>query len=77
VMEHVKRLVDRHVIWAPGLDGAVVLSLRGGDFELSVGRDFAIGYDRHDSATAELYIQESFTFRILAAEAAVPLGYTG
>ncbi len=76
VMEHVKRLVDRHVLWAKGLDGAVVLSLRGGDFELAVGRDFAIGYQRHDADSVELYLEESFTFRILAAEAAVPLAYS-
>lgn len=75
VMEHVRHLVDGPVVWALGLDGAVVLSTRGGDFELTVGRDISIGYQDHSATTVLLYIEESFTFRVLAAEAAVPLAY--
>lgn len=73
VMRYVERLLDGPVIWAPGVEGAVVLSLRGGDFELSVGQDFSVGYLSHDRDTIQLYIQESFTFRVLSPEAAVPL----
>ncbi len=73
VIEDVKRMLDGPMIWAPGIAGAVVTSLRGGDFELTVGRDFSIGYLSHDVDTVQLYIEESFTFRILAPEAAVPL----
>ncbi len=29
VLEHVRRLIDGPLVWAPGLDGAVVLSMRG------------------------------------------------
>lgn len=75
VIEHVRRLLDEPVIWAPGLDGAVVASLRGGDFELTVGQDFSIGYLDHSASTVHLYLQESFTYRTLAPEAAVPLRY--
>jgi uncharacterized linocin/CFP29 family protein len=75
VMQHVERLLDGPVIWAPAVDGAVVLSLRGGDFELVVGRDLSIGYQHHTATTVEFYIEESFTFRVLSAEAAVPLVY--
>lgn len=75
VITLVERLLDRPVIWAPGVDGAVVLSLRGGDFELTVGRDFAIGYESHTEQTVRLYLEESMTFRVLAPEAAVPLRY--
>jgi uncharacterized linocin/CFP29 family protein len=75
VMEHVRRLLDGPIVWAPAIDGAVVLSLRGGDFELAVGQDFSIGYLEHDANAVRLYLQESFTFRVLAAEAAVPLAY--
>lgn len=75
VIKHVERLVDRPVIWAPGVDGAVVVSLRGGDFELAVGRDLSIGYYDHDATTLTLYIEESLTFRVLGPEAAVPLAY--
>ena len=75
VMEHVRRLLDGPIVWAPAVDGAVVLSLRGGDFELTVGQDFSIGYLEHNASSVRLYLQESFTFRMLAAEAAVPLAY--
>ncbi len=75
IMQHVQRLLDGPVIWAPAVDGAAVVSLRGGDFELIVGRDFSIGYLDHSATEIELYIEESFTSRVLAPEAAVPLVY--
>ncbi|MPZ42241.1 MAG: bacteriocin [Betaproteobacteria bacterium] len=75
VMEHVRRLLDGPIVWAPAADGAIVMSLRGGDFELAVGQDFSIGYLDHTATTVRLYLQESFTFRVLAPEAAVPLRY--
>ena len=61
----------------PRLDGAVVVSLRGGDFELIVGQDFSIGYLEHSADTVRLYIQESCTFRVLSRDAAVRLSYAG
>ncbi|HEX7043063.1 MAG TPA: family 1 encapsulin nanocompartment shell protein [Burkholderiales bacterium] len=75
VIEHVRRLLDGPIVWAPAVNGAVVLSLRGGDFELAVGQDFSIGYLDHTASTVRLYLQESLTFRVLMAAAAVPLAY--
>ncbi len=75
VMEHVRKLLDGPVVSAPAVDGAVVMSMRGGDFELTVGQDFAIGYLEHNASSVRLYLQESFTFRVLSPEAAVPLAY--
>lgn len=75
VINHVRELVDGPIVWAPAADGAVVLSLRGGDFELIVGQDFSVGYLDHTSTSVLLYLQESFTFRVLSPEAAVPLSY--
>jgi uncharacterized linocin/CFP29 family protein len=49
------------------------VSCRGGDAELVLGQDIAIGYEKHDSKTVRLYFGESFTFRVLAPEAVVPL----
>lgn len=75
VIEHVRRLLDGPIVWAPAVDGAAVLSLRGRDFELTVGQDFSVGYLEHTANSVRLYLQESFTFSVLAAEAAVPLTY--
>jgi uncharacterized linocin/CFP29 family protein len=76
VIDHVRKLVDGPIVWAPGIDGASVLSTRGSDFELFVGRDFSVGYQAHDAASVSLYLIESFTFRLVTPEAAVPLVYT-
>jgi len=73
VMEHVQRIIKGPIVWAPAVDGAVVLSMRGGDFELHVGQDFAIGYTHHSESSVTLYIQESFTSLVYGPEAAVPL----
>ncbi|MEO5376124.1 MAG: bacteriocin family protein [Alphaproteobacteria bacterium] len=42
-----------------------------------VGRDFSIGYLDHDAKSVHLYIEESFTFRLLSPLAAVALPYVG
>ena len=47
VLEHIQRLVDGEIIWAPAIDGAFVLTTRGGDFDLHVGQDISIGYLSH------------------------------
>lgn len=73
VIKHVQRLVDGPLVWSPGLTGAVILSLRGGDFELTVGQDLSIGYLGHDAERVRLYIEESLTFRLLSPQAAVQL----
>ncbi len=75
VLEHVQRLISGPVFWAPGVRGALVASLRGGDFELTVGRDLSIGYEDHSASTVRLYLEESITFRVLSPEAAIPLVY--
>ena len=73
VLEHVKRLVDDKIIWAPAIDGAFVLTTRGGDFELHIGQDVSIGYLSHTDDAVRLYLQETFTFLLLTSEAAVAL----
>jgi uncharacterized linocin/CFP29 family protein len=73
VFDHLRRILDGPVVWAPGVAGAVVVSLRGGDFTLHCGQDLAIGYHHHDGDTVHLYLEESFTFVIATPEAAVAL----
>jgi uncharacterized linocin/CFP29 family protein len=68
-----KILAGGPIVWAPGVKGAVVLSLRGGDFCFESGQDLAIGYSHHDAETVHLYLEESFSFRVATPEAAAPL----
>jgi uncharacterized linocin/CFP29 family protein len=73
VLEHVKKLVKDEIIWAPAIDGAFVLTTRGGDFDLHIGQDMSIGYLSHTDSAVRLYLQESLTFLLLTTEAAVAL----
>ena len=73
LLDHLRKILDGPVVWAPGLNGAMVVSLRGGDFRFESGQDFAIGYDRHDAEAVYLYIEESFSFVVATPEAAIPL----
>jgi uncharacterized linocin/CFP29 family protein len=68
-----EQVLDGPLVRAPAIDGGVLLSVRGGDYELTVGQDLSIGYAAHDRHTVELYLTESFTFRVLEAVAAVRL----
>jgi uncharacterized linocin/CFP29 family protein len=73
VLEHVKRIVEGNLIWAPAIEGAFVVTTRGGDFELTIGQDVSIGYLSHNESAVQLYLQETFVFRVLTTEAAVAL----
>jgi len=71
VLEHVKRLVEGKIIWAPAIDGAFIVTTRGGDFDLHLGQDVSIGYLSHTDTRVRLYLQETFTFFYLTSESAV------
>jgi uncharacterized linocin/CFP29 family protein len=73
VLEHVKRLVESKIIWAPAIDGAFVVTTRGGDMDLHLGQDVSIGYLSHTETRVRLYLQETFTFLYLTSESAVAL----
>ena len=74
VLNRVERvLVGGRIVHAPAMEGGVLLSIRGGDYELTVGQDLSIGYAHHTKVRVELYLTESFTFRILEPAAAVVL----
>jgi uncharacterized linocin/CFP29 family protein len=73
LFDHLRKIVEGPLVWAPGVRGAVVISLRGGDFLFECGQDLSIGYDSHDAEGVRLYLQESFSFRVATPEAAVAL----
>jgi uncharacterized linocin/CFP29 family protein len=73
LLDHLRKIIGGPLVWAPGVQGAVVVSQRGGDFLLEVGEDLSVGYDAHDAETVELYLVESLTFRVATPEAAVAL----
>ena len=77
VKEHLSRLIDGPIIWAPAIDGAFALTMRGGDYQMYLAQDLSIGYESHDAQTVHLYFIEALTFLVHTAEAAVPLTAAG
>jgi uncharacterized linocin/CFP29 family protein len=76
VLKHLQLILEYGpVVFAPAIDGAVVVSQRGGDFELVCGQDFAVGYLDHDADSVQLYVEETIAARICSPEAAVHLAY--
>lgn len=75
ILQHLKLILGGAVVWAPAVDGAIVLSQRGGDFELTVGQDPSIAYRDHDAEGVRLELQESVAFIANGPEAAVALRY--
>jgi len=73
LFDHLAKILDGPIVWAPGVRGAVALSLRGGDFLFESGQDLSIGYDSHDAEEVHLYLEESFSFVVATPEAAAPL----
>jgi len=63
--------IGGQVIYSEWIKDALLVSARGGDLELTVGQDFAIGYHSHTTSDIDLFVTESFTFRVIVPEALV------
>ncbi|MFU8815105.1 MAG: family 1 encapsulin nanocompartment shell protein [Pseudomonadales bacterium] len=77
VLDHLRSFIDGPLVWAPALSGSMVVSLRGGDFQLTLGSDFSIGYLQHSTEQVRLYIEESVAFEVYEPAAVVPMFYGG
>jgi uncharacterized linocin/CFP29 family protein len=67
----VEQQLGGQVIYSSVVKGALLAAARGGDLELTVGQDFAIGYHHHTSEEVHLFMTDSFTFRVITPEALV------
>lgn len=65
LMSRIKKITGGDVVYSPVVDGAYLVPYDHDDLELTIGQDFAIGYEHHDSKIIQLFITESFTFRVL------------
>lgn len=74
LFEHLRRILGGGpIVWAPGVEGGVVVSRRGGDFQFVSGQDLSVGFRSADADSVTLYLEESFTFNVLDPTAAVLL----
>lgn len=60
-------------VCTPSFDGAMLVSLRGGDFELFIGGDFGVGYTGREGSKLSFFITESAAFRVQEQRACVVL----
>jgi uncharacterized linocin/CFP29 family protein len=75
IIRHIELVLDGPIVPAPVVDGAVVMSVRGGDFELVPGSDFAVGYESNGDQGVMLFVDEVIAFRVVTPEAAIGLQY--
>jgi len=61
----IENTIKAKIILVPILEDALLVSNRGGDFQLILGQDLSIGYENHDDKYVNLFFTESFTFRVL------------
>jgi len=66
-------IFEGEILYSPVVRGGLLVSQRGGDFELTLGQDIAVGYEAHTNGNVRLFLTESFTFRIMEPAAAVVL----
>jgi uncharacterized linocin/CFP29 family protein len=71
VANHLTKTVVKQIVRAPAIDGALLLSARGGDFKLILGQDASVGYVRQTEDAVELFLSESFAFRVIEPSAAI------
>lgn len=67
----VERQIQGKVIYSEVPENALLVANRGEDLELSIGQDFAIGYHSHSASEVNLFLTESFTFRVISPEAVI------
>lgn len=63
--KRIKQLIGGDIILSHVIDGAYLLPYNHEDLELTIGRDFSIGYQSHTSETVKFFATESFAFRVL------------
>ncbi len=62
-------IVIAKVYSSAAIDGAALFSTRGGDFLITVGGDFTVGYRSHDDKAVHLFCVETIAAQLLTPEA--------
>ncbi len=72
--KHIKEVLGIKIIISKVIDNAYVVSMRGGDFELTLGTDFSLGFEYQDGDKIKLYVVETLTFNIYEPRSFVKIG---
>ncbi|MPM38660.1 Maritimacin [bioreactor metagenome] len=71
LLERVEQMLGSKVVLATSVEGALLVPYNSENLELTIGQDFALGYESHDTKEVTLFATESFTFRVLEPKAIV------
>ncbi|NLY46584.1 MAG: bacteriocin family protein [Tissierella sp.] len=63
--ERIKDLIGGNIILNHVIDGAYLLPQDHDDLELTIGKDYSIGYQSYTDEKVKFFATESFTFRVL------------
>ncbi|MFW5799459.1 MAG: family 1 encapsulin nanocompartment shell protein [Spirochaetota bacterium] len=71
--KRITELVSGEPIISTDIKGAYVVSLRGGDYSLTLGQDLSIGYESHTGSKVRLFMMETFAFNIYESKAIIKI----
>jgi uncharacterized linocin/CFP29 family protein len=71
LLDRIEKMLGSKVVLANSLEGALLVPYDNENLELTIGQDFALGYETHDTKEVTLFATESFTFRVLEPKAIV------
>lgn len=63
--KRIEALLGGGIVYSDVIEGALLLPYNHDDIEMTIGRDFSIGYESSNKENVQLFITESFTFRVL------------
>lgn len=63
--DRIIKLLGGKIIFSHVVEGAYLLPFDNENLELTIGRDFSIGYQSHSNERVKFFVTESFTFRVL------------
>lgn len=65
LMRKLEETLGNKVMFSHVVDGALLLPVDHGDLEMTLGKDFSIGFDSVNGNKVKFFIMETFTFRVL------------
>ena len=63
--KRIESLIEGKIILSHVVEGAYLIPYDHDDLELTIGRDFSIGYQEHDAEKVKFFVAETFAFRVL------------
>ncbi len=63
--KRIEKIIDGEIIINHAIEGVYLLPFNHEDLQLTIGRDFSIGYQNHNNETVRFFAKESFVFRVL------------